>query len=104
MASRRFLVTMASCMKVVTFIHDAVVTKNLRKATLQVYPNPHHFYNLNIKDVRTQSVRVIACIILMIAKISDATIEHRLHWALSVWKVYVHERLSHVIQAYTSSL
>ena len=27
--------------KVVTFIHEFVVTKNLREATLQAYPNPH---------------------------------------------------------------
>ena len=61
-------------MKVLTFIHDSVVTKNLREATLQAYPNPHHFYNLHLKDVCTQSFHVIACLILMVAKLSDYNI------------------------------
>ena len=56
--------------KVVNFIHDSIVTKNLREAILQTYPNPHHFYNLHLKDVRTHSVRVIACLILVVDKIS----------------------------------
>ena len=60
--------------KVVTFIHEYVVTKNLRKATLQAYPNPHHFYNLHLKYVHKHSVQVIACIILVVAKISNSTI------------------------------
>ena len=41
-------------MKAVNFIHESVVTKELCKATLQAYPNPHHFYNLHLKDY-TQS-------------------------------------------------
>ena len=65
-------------MKVVTFIHDSVVTKNLRKATLQAYPNPHHFRNLNLKDVCTHSVRVIAYLILVVTKLFDATIKRRI--------------------------
>ena len=65
-------------MEVVTFIHDSVVTKNLRKSNLQVYPNPHHFYNLHPKDVCKNSVQVIACLILVVTKLSDATIKHRL--------------------------
>ena len=90
-------------MKVFTFIHDSVVTKNLHEATLQAYPNPRHFYNLHLKDVCTQSVQVIACIILVVAKLSYSTIEHKHLWASSAWKVYVRERLFHIIQAYTSS-
>ena len=39
----------------------------------------------------------------MVAKLSDATIKHRLYWTLSAWKVYVREILSHVSQASTSS-
>ena len=70
-------------MKVVTFIHEFVVTKNLHEATLQAYPNPNHFYNLHLKGANTHSVLVIACLILLVAKLSDATIEHRLLWALS---------------------
>ena len=65
-------------MKVLTFIHDSVVTKNLREATLQAYPNPHHFYNLHFKDVQTHPVRVIACLVLVVVKLSDSIIEHRL--------------------------
>ena len=39
----------------------------------------------------------------MISKLSDATIENRLLWALSAWKVYVQEIFSHISQASTSS-
>ena len=70
-------------MKVLTFIHESVATKKLREATLQAYSNPNHFYNLHLKDVRTHSFRVITCLILVVAKLPDATIEHRLLWALS---------------------
>ena len=90
-------------MKVFTFIHDSVVTKNLHEATLQAYPNPHHFYNLHLKYVRTHSVQVIACLILVVEKLSYATIEHILRWASSPCKVYVHGILSHVSKASTSS-
>ena len=61
-------------MKVVTLIHDSVVIKNLHEATLKVYPNPHHFYNLHLKDVHTHSVRVIAGLIVVVEKISNANI------------------------------
>ena len=71
-------------MKLNTLIHDSVVTKNFREATLQAYPNPNHFYNKHLKDIRAHSVRVTACLVLMVAKLSDATIEHRLLWDLSV--------------------
>ena len=39
----------------------------------------------------------------MVAKLSDYTIKHILRWASSVWEVYVHEILSYVVQASTSS-
>ena len=90
-------------MKVVTFIHNYVVTKNLREATLQAYLNPHHFYNLHTKDVHTHSVRVITYLILVVVKLSDATIKHRPCWALSAWKLYLNESLYDISQAYNSS-
>ena len=91
-------------MKVVTFIHNSAVTKNLRGATLQACLNPHHFYKLHLKDIHIHSIQDMACLILIIAKLYDVTIKHRLLCALYMWKVYVRESLSHVIQAYTSSL
>ena len=89
--------------KWVTFIHDSVVTKKLCKATLQAYPNPHHFYKLYLKYILTHSVQVITCLILVVAKLSDANTEHRLHWSSSAWKLYVREILSHISHASTSS-
>ena len=74
-------------MKLVAFIHDSIVTKNFREATLQTYPDPHHYYNLNLKYVCTHSVRVIAYLVLVVEKLSNATIEHKLRQSLSVWKV-----------------
>ena len=90
-------------MEVFTFMHDSVVTKNLRKATLQAYPNPNYLYNLHLKDIHTHPVRVISCIVLVVAELSDATIEYKLLWSSSVWKVYVRESPSHVSQAYNFS-
>ena len=86
-------------MKADTFIHDSIVTKKLRKSST----DPNHYYNLHLKHVRMHSVRVIACLILVVAKLSDATIEHRLRWEWSACKVYVHEILFHVSQASISS-
>ena len=54
-------------------------TKNLCKATIKAYPNPNHFYNLQLKDVRTQLVWVIACFILVVSSLSDAIIENLFH-------------------------
>ena len=90
-------------MKVVTFIHDSIVIKNLRETTLQAYPNHHHLYNLHLKDVRTHLVRIVVCLILMVTKFSYATIQHRLRWDLYMWMDYVCESLYHVSQASTSS-
>ena len=90
-------------MKSVTFIHDYVVTKNLRDSTPQVYANTHHLYHLHLKDDRAHSVQVIACLFLVVSKLSNATIEHRLRWALYECKVYIRESLSRVSQASTYS-
>ena len=78
--------------------------QKLREATLQAFPNHHHLYNPHIQDVLTQSVQFITCLILVVAKLSDATIQHRLRWYLSAWKVYVCDILSRVSQSCTSSL
>ena len=87
----------------VVFLHDSTVTRHLRAATVAAYPNPSHLYRTRTKDVRTHSVRVIACLILVVAKLSDATVEHRLRWASTAWKVYVRESLHHVSQAASSA-
>ena len=68
-------------MKVVAFINDSTVTKNLRKYTLQAYPNNHHYYNIHLRDVCTHSVRLIECLILVVAKLTNTTIKHRLFWS-----------------------
>ena len=86
-------------MEIYTFIHDSVVIKNLREATLQAYPNHNYLYNLHLKDVCTHAVQVISYIVLVVAELSDSTIEYRLRWALSMWKVYVSERPSYISQA-----
>ena len=70
-------------MKVVIFIHEYVVTKNLHESTLQAYPNPHHFYNLHLKYFHTHSVQFIICLILVVEKISNTTIKHILCQDLS---------------------
>ena len=68
-------------MKLVTFVHESIFTKKLREATLLAYPNSNHFYNLCLKYLHTHSFRVIGNLILVVTKLSDATIELRIHWA-----------------------
>ena len=66
--------TPTTSLKVVTLIHDYVVTNKLREATLQAYLNPNNFYNLHLKYVRTHPAQVIACLILVVAKLSDSNV------------------------------
>ena len=47
---------------------------------------------------------MITCLILVVARLSDATIKHIILQDLSVCKVFIHESLSHVSQASNSSL
>ena len=86
-------------MKVVTFLHDYVVTKNLREATLHVYLNPNHLSTYILKmSAHTQS-ELSHVSSFVVAKLSYAITKHRLFWVSSLWKVYIRE-----IRAYTSSL
>ena len=75
----------------VLYLPDTLVTKALRTATIEAYPNPKHLYRLNLQQVRTHSIRVTACFILVNAGLPDHVIEHRLRWASSAWKVYIRE-------------
>ena len=52
-----------------------------------------------LESLKLAYILVFSCIILVVAKISDATFEHRLHWNSSAWKVYIRERIYHVSQA-----
>ena len=80
-----------------------MVTKVLREAILVAYPDSSHLYHHRLRDIRTHSVRVSACLILVAAKLPTPSIEHRLHWASQAWKVYVRESLSQMDEAATSS-
>ena len=82
-----------------SFLSDSEVTSILRQATVTTYPNSNHLYRERIKDIRTHSVQVTACLILVSAKLPTAAIEHRLRWASQAWKVYVRESLNHMDQA-----
>ena len=85
------------------FLKDSTVTAHMRAATLVAYPNPTHLYHTRLKDVRTHSLRVTACLILVVAGLPDHTIEHRLRWASTAWKVYVRESISLISKACSSA-
>ena len=85
------------------YLQDALVTKHLRHAAETAYPNKSHLYRTRIKDVRTHSLRVTACLILNVAKLPVPTIEYRLRWASTAWKMYVRDSLAHISQACASS-
>ena len=87
----------------VHFLPDQMVTNFIRQATVTAYPDPNHIYRTRLPDLRTHSIRVTACLILVAAKLPDAIIEHRLRWASSAWKVYVRECLGFIDQAIASS-
>ena len=86
-----------------TFLHDSSVTTILRRATQATYPEGNNLFNIRLKDVRTHSLRVTACLILVVAKLPTPAIEHRLRWASTAWKVYVRESLSHIHDACASA-
>ena len=94
-----------SHLKTTISLQDTIVTKLLHQATIEAYPAANnHLYCTRLKDVWTHSLRVTACLIFSTAKLSDSTIEHRLRWALTAWKVYyVCESLSHISQACASA-
>lgn len=87
----------------VSYLHDAAVTKLLRDITSETYSNPSHIYRKRLQDIRTHSLRVSACLILVSAGLPTPAIEHRLRWASDAWKVYVRESLSHMDKAASSS-
>jgi len=78
------------------FLADAKVTAALRAAVTILYPDPSHFYRLNLQDVRTHSIQVYACLALVAAKFDDHIIEYKLRWASKAWKVYMRENWSQI--------
>ena len=72
------------------------MTAALRAAVIATYPDPLHLYRLNIKDIRTHSIRVYACLALIAVGLKDHEMEHKLRWASKAWMVYVRENLSTV--------
>ena len=73
------------------FLSDYHVTKALRQATITTYPDKNHIYHKHKSRVRTHSIRVTACFILVAANIPEHVIVHRLRWASAAWKVYIRE-------------
>jgi hypothetical protein len=78
------------------FLMDSRVTTALRTAVISLYPDPSHIYRINIKDVRTHSVRVYACLVLHQAGFQDFEIEYKLRWCSKAWMVYIRENLANI--------
>lgn len=81
------------------YLPDHLVTKALRTATSDAYADPKHLYRIHISRVRTHSIRVTACFILVAANLPDHVIEHRLRWASTAWKVYLRESFDTIDKA-----
>jgi len=91
-----FCYTQSNRGKKLCFLDDQCVTKALRTAVVHVYPDPLHLYRLNIEDVRTHSIRVMALLGLILAQLSDSVIEHKLRWKSTAWKVYIRESFTEI--------
>ena len=84
--------------RTIAFLDDQVVNSIIRACVTRVYPNPGHLFRINIKDFRTHSIRVYACLVLNAAGFKPHAIEYQLRWASAAWKVYIRENLAKIPQ------
>ena len=80
----------------IAFLDDAAVTTELRECTREAYPNPTHLFRIRINDIRTHSVRVFACLALVITGFADHVIEFKLRWSSKSWKDYLRENVHEI--------
>lgn len=64
-----------------------------RELVQSVYKDETHIYRQRVKDFRTHSVRITACLLLTAAGNHEHIIEFKLRWASSAWKTYLREHL-----------
>lgn len=81
--------------KRLTYLTDTKVTARYRELVKEIYPTTHLFYK-RIKDFRTHSVRITACLLLSAEGYEEHIIEFKLRWASSAWKTYLREHLGSV--------
>lgn len=65
------------------------------KATVALRALPTHLYCIILKDIHSYSIRVYACLALLVAaNFKDHEIEYKLRWVSKAWRVYLRENLA----------
>lgn len=62
------------------FLRAATITKVMRLAVVQAYPDPKHYYRINIHLVVTHCVRVTAAVLMKLGGAGNDEIAHAERW------------------------
>ena len=89
--------------KKMTYLTDTRINLCYRQMVKQLYPEKSHLFHKRIKDFRTHSVRITACLLLKTAGYEEHVIEFALRWASNAWKSYIREHLDS-IQSQTNAV
>lgn len=89
--------------KKMTYLTDSRVNLCYRGVVKKLYPEKSHLFNVRLKDFRTHSVRITACLLLKVAGYQEHIIEFALRWASNAWKSYLREHLDS-IQSQTNAV
>jgi len=74
-----------------TFLWSCEIIKVMRAAARAAYPDPNHYYQLNINAVVAHSNRVTAAVALYATKMSIEEIAFRLRWKPDSVQHYIRE-------------
>lgn len=86
-----------------TYLTDNRINLCYRHMVQELYPEKSHLFHTRIKDFRTHSVRITACLLLKTAGYQEHVIEFALRWASNAWKSYIREHLDS-IQSQTNAV
>lgn len=79
-----------------TYLADSKVTSCYRDLVKELYPDPSHMFNKRLKDFRTHSIRITACLLLVSSGASSDVIAFKLRWASEAWRTYLREHLDDI--------
>lgn len=75
------------------YLADQRINICYRELVEELYPDQAHLFRLRVKDFRTHSVRITACLLLTASGLPEHVIEFKLRWASNAWKTYLREHL-----------
>lgn len=79
-----------------TYLADSKVTSCYRSLVKELYPDPSHLFNKRLKDFRTHSIRITACLLLISSGASEHVTAFKLRWASEAWRTYLREHLDDI--------